>query len=415
LAIGGCASDVPGLEPPAEEIRFPIGLALHPTDRYLFYVNSNFDLLYNGATVAVLDTTTGVVDPRHTVKIGSYAAELTLGRDGKRAFVVSRSDNSLNVLDVDITKDRFFTCTDDAPVAGKLPRCNGRFVMPVANNPFGIYVQKTGPIPQGCNAPPQTATETVFVASVNTNYIGLQTNGVFSVLTPPLTVADGGVVVESDQLPYQLQTTFTTPPGSNTIGRHPTTGTLYVTSRFTASTTLLRYEPGPPTTVEQVGSLVVTNQRAGLDSRGVAFSPDGTRAYIANRSTPSLLVFDVSCGPDGRERNELIQILDLGVDPGPVAYLQRADGSDRIYIPCAGSQEVYVIDPVLNILEKIIEVGDGPYDIVFTQGARDQKGLQRAYVADFKEDAISVIDLDKASINYHREIARLRNHPRLLP
>jgi DNA-binding beta-propeller fold protein YncE len=169
------------------------------------------------------------------------------------------------------------------------------------------------------------------------------------------------------------------------------------------------------TRIQLLNTISVKNARQGIDSRGIAFNPSGTRAYIANRSTPSILVYDVSCGPDGREVNQLLDIIDVGLDPGAVAYLRRDDGQDRIYVTCATSMEVYVIDPFLDRVDTIIEVGEGAYDITFTRGARERRGVQRAYVANFQEDSISVIDLDQTSPNYHREIARWRASPRLLP
>jgi DNA-binding beta-propeller fold protein YncE len=398
----GCGSEVPGIDPPAAQIRFPIGLRVHPSDRYLLVANSNFDLLYNTATVVVVDSTTGAVDPRHTVRINSFASQLELHPDGNRVFVPSRSGNRLNVIDLDVNAVPMLRCTDSPPAAGKVPRCEGSHLTPVEINPFGVLVQPRGNVPVGCSGHVESVPESVLLTHINTGTLGTPATGILSVLEPQ---EEGG-------LPYRVVSSLSLPPGSNGIARHPLTGTVYVTSRFDSSIVALRVV-GP--NIELLRTITVTNARQGLDSRGIAFNRDGTRAYVANRSTPAVLVYDVSCGPEGIEQNRLIQVIDVGLEPGVVAYLRRADGRDRLYVPCSAAQQVYVIDAALNAVETIIEVGDGAYDIAFTRGASEQRGLQRAYVANFRDDAISVIELDETSPNFHREIARLRENPRLLP
>ena len=62
-----------------------------------------------------------------------------------------------------------------------------------------------------------------------------------------------------------------------------------------------------------------------------------------------------------------------------------------------------------------VSVADGAYSIAFTNGARTSTGLQRAYVSNFRDDSISVIELDPRSPNFHREVARIRENSRILP
>jgi hypothetical protein len=422
--LWACGSEVPGIDPPASQIRFPVSIRLvPPDDRYLLVANANYDLQFNGGTVTVVDTITGAVEPQHTVRINSFPGQLALRSDGKRAFVASRNPvipardfegqqplpagPHLNVIDVDTSATRFLRCTDDPVPQGKIPRCNGRYVTQIGLNPYGLLLREPGPVPVGCGGATESRSESLLVAHVNTSNYATPTNGILSVLESTRTPEHPEGV-----LPYQVTSTFVTAAGANGLAEHPLTGTIYLSSRYDANVSLLRVQG---TRVQTLGTITVRNAHQGIDSRGIAFNPSGTRAYIANRSTPSVLIYDVSCGPQGRELNQLVSIIDVGVDPGAVAYLQRDNGEDRVYVTCATTMEVYVIDPFLNRVDTIIEVGEGAYDITFTRGARKLRGVQRAFVANFQEDSISVIELDPTSPNYHREIARLRASPRLLP
>ena len=53
--LAGCFPPGEGLEPPLEELYFPVGLAKSPEATRLYVANSNFDLQYNGGAVQVYD------------------------------------------------------------------------------------------------------------------------------------------------------------------------------------------------------------------------------------------------------------------------------------------------------------------------------------------------------------------------
>src|ERR1700760_1591860 len=54
-AGGGCFYTDNGLSPPTEGFYFPTGLVVSPGRTALYVANSDFDLQFNGGTVAVLD------------------------------------------------------------------------------------------------------------------------------------------------------------------------------------------------------------------------------------------------------------------------------------------------------------------------------------------------------------------------
>lgn len=105
-----CVSEYNGISPDPTKIHYPIGLAVHPSGRFLYIANSNFDLAYTGGTLMVFDTAEdeevtgdllGVKTTYKTLKqvagttveIGSFAGEVLLSRDGRRGFVSIRNDS----------------------------------------------------------------------------------------------------------------------------------------------------------------------------------------------------------------------------------------------------------------------------------------------------------------------------------
>ena len=405
----GCASDVPGLDPHADQIRYPIGLQVLPGDRHLLVVNSNFDLQFNAATAVVVDLHDHTILPQHSIRLNSFTGDVVLRKNGTRAYVTSRLDGQINVLDIDQSATPMLKCTSDPTEPGKLPRCSDPWVVSVASNPFGLFLQEAGSVPLGCSGQTTLLAETLVVAHLNTATITTAATGVISTLD-----------ATGSSLPLRLTNTFIAPGGVNGIAQHPGTGTLYVTSRFDSVISMLRVLPKE---ISSLGSLVVTGARQGIDHRGIVFNPEGSRAYVAYRSTqtsagvsdPMLAVFNTSCSFEGREENRLVTVMDLCSEPGQVRYVRRANQPDRIYVPCGGNKQLFVFDPELLLLESIIDVGDGAYNMTFTAGVTSGSGLQRAYVGNFREDSISVIELDPRSPNFHREIARIRENPRILP
>lgn len=104
-----CISEYEGISPDPTLIHYPIGLAVHPSGRYLYVANSNFDLAFTGGTLMVFDTaedeeitsdflgvkTTYKTLKRmegSTVEIGSFAGQMLLSKDGTRGYLAVRND-----------------------------------------------------------------------------------------------------------------------------------------------------------------------------------------------------------------------------------------------------------------------------------------------------------------------------------
>ena len=113
----------------------------------------------------------------------------------------------------------------------------------------------------------------------------------------------------------------------------------------------------------------------------VAFTPDGSRAYVTNPSTNSVTAVEVASAT-------IIKSITVGLKPKGIAILP--DGS-RAYVANSGSHNVSVINtapgtPDYNTVVATIGVGEQPVDVV-TSGVGP-----RVYVANYTSGTVSIID-----------------------
>lgn len=141
------------------------------------------------------------------------------------------------------------------------------------------------------------------------------------------------------------------------------------------------------------------------DIRGVVFAPGGKRLFLVDRLPPSLITLDMTL-EDGAPKAEARapvevcpepSLVKLGPDPtrpGDVEALLA-------YVVCFASNQIYVVDTTLNQVVGEITTGRGPYSLELdpTRG--------RAYVANFLENTVGVIDLDPSHSTYQRMVLRI--------
>lgn len=156
----------------------------------------------------------------------------------------------------------------------------------------------------------------------------------------------------------------------------------------------------------------------GCAAPGITLSPDGARAYVANRGSDTISVIDtatstvtdtvptgagpgiVALTPDGTRGYVtladagLVSVLDtatntfgtdIPVGNGPAAAAVTPDGG-RVYVSQQAGDTLSVIDTATNTVSDVITVGNAPSGVVITpDGAR-------VYVACYGSGAVSVID-----------------------
>ena len=410
----GCWPDSSGIDPPGNRFFFPTGIALTPDGRRLLVANSNFDLRYNAGTVVavrVRDDGEGVccdgstdgcetrcvdseiercsgrcTDARdetpflaveETVVIGSGATDLAVAPGGGRAYVTVRGDGSLVYIDLDasaLETDRAMSCNRDATSR----RCDGLHT-----------IVRTGDL----WLPPEP-----YSILVDDSWIilGHVTSGNVSLLR-----------VNADGPPTLERVVDSFPTGTNGLARHPAIPWYYLVSRdsrqvypFSISDRDWRPGEGPAVSVGRTIPLDVND--TGSDSRFIAFSPTGDRAYVTNRSPSSLVVVDTTPHPDGSAEGRAIETIEIGAGTSKVAVQPIPDGY-LVLAVCFDAERIYVVDPALRAVVGEVRTGTGPFAIA----TDPDPARARAYIANFGESSVWVVDLDPASAYFTEPILKI--------
>jgi len=146
----------------------------------------------------------------------------------------------------------------------------------------------------------------------------------------------------------------------------------------------------------------------GSEMRGVEFidPPPGSqdsyaqRAYALQRVPPDLVGFDIANDYAGGPTATPTDVLETCSSP---TFLYQHDAGDgpRLYVNCFDTGEVYVFDPAGPTLLTTFSVGRGPGGLVF------DVARPIAYVIDFSQNDISVVDLAPGSPTQYHLIQRL--------
>lgn len=166
----------------------------------------------------------------------------------------------------------------------------------------------------------------------------------------------------------------------------------------------------------------------GEDVRELIFEPGGNRAFGLEQHPPSLFTVDTRVDPmgfpSGVPRNQVIDAVTLCQGPSHLKLRQWTEPGGpgdpertvtRLYAVCFTTGQLAVIDPDLGQVLDLIAVGRGANDVVFNFGLDvDYPKLtpraplhRRAYVSNYIDMTISVIDLDRYSSTANRVIGRI--------
>ena len=163
---------------------------------------------------------------------------------------------------------------------------------------------------------------------------------------------------------------------------------------------------------------------SGNDVRAIAFDQGGNRAFLTDNNPPSLIVLDTRTLPvsgsvlPGTPTNTVLDVINVCSTPShltlrtvevPGAPGQPSRLATRVYVTCFQSNQIMVVDPDLAVVTDTILVGRGPNDLVFADGPSITEANRhpRAYVTNFSEMTIGVIDVERGSKTENRMIARI--------
>ena len=206
----------------------------------------------------------------------------------------------------------------------------------------------------------------------------------------------------------------------------------YASSVNDPSVALLRI--GDNNVIQQTFGFTVSSGVFGLGEviRDVVFQPDGQRAFFIEDHPPAMFTVDTRVDPNGaglladQPRNQVIDIVPVcqGAEHITLRQWQEAgpDGApqtvSRVYVSCFGTGQLMVIDPDLAIVTDTIAVGQGANDIAFNFGGDvtdNRSRPRRAYVSNYVQTSISVIDLERGSPTEDHVIERIGLSPLPLP
>jgi DNA-binding beta-propeller fold protein YncE len=471
-----CQASSVGVEPPADRIFYPTGLAVDPHGDVLYVTNGNSDLLYNGGTLLALDLTrlradidafrsTGAAPepvggdertacrkdvsipylveclaPRYayadqTIQLGNFGGQIgvaSLGStDSSRLFIPVRGEPSLTWINAYRGGGGLeLNCGN----AGPLERCaedhrlyalrpdtlTGSLQELMPAEPYGIFIDEL--------------IGTAYVTAFATGELSLfdihEVDGdkpyYADIHAAPFTPNSAGQLgaVAAAVRPCRLYGSYSVEalkPEGPCDPEQQTDGTfIYVTSHYSAQVAVfaLRGRSGPcePTWAQDdpcteanadlrlvlVNTININSMDPSSDLRGIAFSEDGTRAFVVDRQPPGLVLVDTSL-EDGLPRNEIIDAVALCPEPS-LLYLKKVGGSNRAFVVCFAAGTAYVVDTdALRVIDTIL-LGQGPNAMAF---ALDDPAQPLAFVANYVENDIAVIDLLPGSPTEHQIIARI--------
>ncbi len=399
LVVSGCTGefDLPAYD--GKGLRYPLALAVDPSQRYVYAVGANFDRAHHGGVVSAIDTKTDTYVQAGRAEVPSFAAGLLLDVDldpsgalRRRLYVPARDDDSVTVLDVQ--SEGAGTSSEGPPrlACGRseagLGTCSASHRIGGEN--VGDLDLGQDPVAVGLQRLPGDAV-VLHVAAVS--------DGRVTALA--LSDAAGGGVKA------KTLTSLTLGFGLSSLVVADLSGRVYVGD--SRANRLHAYGLDPdgkggwqPTSAAGVGLPRATSSEFG---RGAALSSDGGRLYVAYRSPNALLVIDVAPSATGEPRDVLVDVIGLGGRPAQVAVAPVGPGGrDFVYVACFGSDDIWVVDPELRRVVEVIRLEHSPYGLAIA----DVPGRGRLlYAAIFSRHRVAVIPIDEGAAERHQVVARI--------
>jgi len=430
LAASACNFTQAGIDPDPGAMNFPIAAELYQPDpadeaRYLFVVNSNFDVRFNSGSVQAydLDALNGVLeecseldepceledvrflgDPDPSgqqllfdeVGIGSHADGLALrpGDQGRLYLPVRSARGSLTTID--FVQDTGFACDqgfrDDIPAgtppweAEDIPRCADAYRVSRTDNIASERELELPPDPVAIATIPSTE-----VSDLDVGDFVLMATRSGSVA---LFLDDGSA--NTPELIYVLDGF---PQNIVTLTMDPSTGIGWMAAAGTDQLARVGIvvDPGTPTRsfLYDAGSLRLGGVDDGEDARQIVFHPDQPNvAFILSRRPDAVIEVDVNRRGLTAVDVGLRREYEVGAGPSRLTLYQAPDPSaadgTRTYLlaSCFDAQRLFVIDVEHRALTNVVGGFSGPFEVAVDPVRK------HLYLVDFSVSVIRVLDLE---------------------
>ena len=393
---------------------------------HVFVANGNFDLRDRGGGVVVVDVASRKVLPGAGVEIGSFPAQLRLHPDGGKLYATVRGDDSITWIDVqdangdglpDLScgagpEDR---CADDRRLT--LRRAQGSSLL--VQEPLGLELTCRRSAGLCVAGDGELGLMTTWLGSGVVAYFPLNEDG-----SPVQLDSDLGIrLVEAEQQQEEV-----TVAGVAGLAMGPDGRTGYVASFADDGLRKFHIEPDGPRTVvrleERQSVIGGTFDRRATEMRGIALDASGDRLFLASRhpmisrvNPVQIYVVDMPTDADGDPDFRVSASVPVSGTPGLLRVLsvdtQASLPRELVYAVIFGGDRIAVIDPLRMDVVDVIDVGRGPFDLTFVTPAEDSAcgvrpdGLRRmeAWVTEFGDNSLAIIDINPDSAHYHELIA----------
>lgn len=204
----------------------------------------------------------------------------------------------------------------------------------------------------------------------------------------------------------------------------------YVTSSSNPLMATFRIADAEVVTVAAQSSFAISNTfTMGTDVREIKFDLGGQRAFITENNPPSVLVLDTRTdNTEGAQPHNIItDVIDVCQTPSHFGVrrfvVPGAPGTPphvkiKLVVVCFGSNQVMIVDPDRAGVDDTVYTGFlGPNDIAFnfsdvgsTEPVADVGLPRHAYITNYTESTIAILDLEPNSPTENHVLARL-GHP----
>ncbi|HEX8954169.1 MAG TPA: hypothetical protein VF945_20075 [Polyangia bacterium] len=204
----------------------------------------------------------------------------------------------------------------------------------------------------------------------------------------------------------------------------------YLTSSVNALMATFRVADANLVVVAAQATFALSNTFAqGTDVRDIIFDDGGNRAFVTENNPPSVLVLDTrtDATEGSQPHNVVTDVIDVCQTPSHMGVRRftvagapgtPAHTKTKLAVVCFLSSQVMIVDPDRPGVDDTIFSGfAGPNDLAFnfsdatsTQPIADLGLPHHAYVTNYSESTIAVVDLEPGSPTENRVLARL-GHP----
>ena len=410
--LSACAEGSSTEPPPAAEVPFPVGVAVHPAG-FALVVTSNFDMRYRSGTLQVIDVNRlaeriesgsaldgdnrDLIIEDRAVAIPSFAASIELDSDGQAglAAVTCRQTSQLLLFDLEVTG-----AAGDGPQievscwagedagSDQLPSCHGsRSVLELPHDdPFDILMQ------------PQLADEN---DDWSARSWSLWLSYLRSGQVTEIQVPEGRPQPDIEQLPQVVREVDTGSQGVNELARSPLNGYIYATSRFnTSQSNPIQFFDPDEAENPALHSLELFRILLGNETRGIGFGPDGQTLGVIVRNPDLLAFLDTTPGSDGVPVNRVTGQVVLEDNPAHLEFV----GENMVLVSDPESDTLALVDSSsMRLVQMSDDICRGPYDLDLWE----KDGRHWALVACFEEDVVAVVDMDPDSETFFQVLAKV--------